>query len=274
MPFTPIGGDNIKIKTYKELNEELSAFNKGHIKLLIIEGESGIGKSFLSDKLIEEPLVFRGHTTPFRFVQKLYETPDCCVIIDDVLSFLKNKQNVGLMLQLCELNEVNDIYHDTTRTYKGSDFPSPYQSYHNIIVIINSLGEIKDPSLRAVLNRGVKIDFCPDRDEIYSQMGDLPDREIVKFMAEYRGISRRFDFRLYKIAKTRKEAGLSWEKFLISEMEIDKKLVLMKKLLIKYDTDKERVSHYKHSESDFYRTKRRLARLSNCQGIENVKEVA
>ena len=233
------------------------------MKLLIIEGISGIGKSFLADKYIEEPLVFRGHTTPFRFVQKLYEKNDCCVIIDDVLSFLKNKQNVGLMLQLCELNEVNDIYHDTTKSYKGESFPSPYKSYHNIIVIINTLGEIKDPSLRAVLNRGVKIDFCPNREEIYNQMSSLRDKEIVNFMADYKTIARRFDFRLYKIAKTRMNAGLSWEKFLISEMEIDPKLVLMKSILTTYTTDKERIAHYPHSESDYFRVKKRLARLSD-----------
>jgi len=260
----------MKIESYAELDREIKAFDMGGIKLMVILGRPGLGKSYIVNRIVKEKLTFKGHTTPFRFVQKLYENPDLPVVIDDVLGFLKNRANIGVMLQLCELNEENEIFHDTTRSYEGGIFPSPFKSYHEVVVILNSLGQVKDPALKAVLNRGIILEFAPTRDEVLNQLRSFGERQVVDYMAQFKDVALRFDFRLHFIAKKRKEYGLDWKKFLVNEMGMDEKLVKFKELMKEYKTDKERITHYPWSERDYYRVKRRAT--AKLTGFSENKE--
>jgi hypothetical protein len=246
------------ISTYEELEKELHAFEKGTIKLMIIEGPGATGKTHTAENIVSEPLItFKGHVTNWFFNYKMAKNGNSKVIIDDVPAFLYNKKNISTLLQICELREENKIYYDTTASYKGKEIPSPYTSKHRLLIIVNKLIDVQDAVLRAMLGRGITIRFNPSRKEIWAKMNSFAkDKEILGFLETFIDTANRFDLRLYKIAEIRKLAGLDWKKYLISEMEIDDKVSKYHELSNMSLSDTEKLKLWPYGRATYYRYKK------------------
>ena len=226
-------GVTMKITTYSDLAEWVGAFDTKALSLLIIKGSAGIGKTYTIEQALLQasPVVFKGHATPLSIYKKLSENPDAIVIFDDVDELLKNKTTVALLKQICEAKEQKTVYYSTTM----GDFEATFTSTNKVIMIFNDL-RVLGENMRAVMDRAVYIDFCPDKAEVLRQLKTFADDQDVLDFLEQNIDHINLTFRSYTKGVQLHRAGLDYQEYLRSEFEDDEMQRIIEEI-IDFPTD-------------------------------------
>jgi len=150
------------IKKYELLNESLKALSKSTIKLLILQGEQGCGKTYTTLKYLQENKLnyhyINNYATPLSFYQLLYENRKRDVIVFDDIQGIKDPKICSILKAACWESEGNKRvinYHSTSPILEKNELPSSFELEANIILIFND----KLNGFEPIIDRGFLIRF-------------------------------------------------------------------------------------------------------------------
>ena len=251
----------LEIKTYKELFDYIQAFREKKMNLMILVSRAGLGKTTIVEEALisEAPLILNSHITPLKFYENLFERtqeePDCLVIIDEAEMMFSNPKLKTMLKILCDTRKEKTIRYITSSPIL-KDIPQEFTTEAKVIMLINTLRPT-DEHIKAIMSRGHLLYFTPSDIEILNYLKTwAEDKEILDFLEKFAPFSRTLNLRTYVKAKESKDSGLDWQREVINELELDPRLLEIKRLLETYETDEERLKHWSNSRSGFYRFKK------------------
>jgi len=156
--------EKLNIK-YKLLKESLKAIKEGAIKLLILKGEAGFGKTYNSIAFAKENRInykyINTYATPLAFYKLLYENRSRDLIIFDDLQGINDPKIKSMFKAACWESD-NDKrvinYHSTSTILDKEGLPDSFDFNSKIILIFNK----ESPNFNTIINRGIVIDFSFD----------------------------------------------------------------------------------------------------------------
>ena len=133
---TPPG---LALKTYEDLSKYTRAFAQGHLNLMILTGNPGLGKSReLKAALGPDACVIEGSTTAFGMYLRLFEASDMPVLIDDVDSLHRDRDAVRLLKSLCQSDPVKTVsWNSDSRTLVKNNIPRHFSTTSKVAIIAN-----------------------------------------------------------------------------------------------------------------------------------------
>jgi len=260
----------MEINTYVKLETFIDRWISGTIDLLIVESSAGLGKTYtIKEKLKQkEHLAINSHTTPLSNYKNLFRNKDKLVWFDDVYFLLLNKLNLSILKQLCETSDVKKLsYHTTSELIE--DVPEEFTTTSKVCISCNAI-EGSNPHLKAVRDRGFHIKFIPTRKELLNKMQEvslnyplLEDKEkeevlniVESNIRNIKNLSLRTlvkGFQLYSFFRLKK---IDWKEDFLKELGLNDKMVSLNELMIKYDSDKDRLKFWSWSRQAFYNYKK------------------
>ena len=213
------------IKKYSQLKEYINAYRDGYISLLVCRSSGGLAKSHLLREALkgEDHQKFTGHSTPLSIYMTLMKNPDDLVVFDDVDSLIDNKSNVALLKQYCEIEEDKQIRYSTTARLKDEEIKPRYTSNNKVCLLCNDFKRI-GKNIKALLTRGIYIDFQPSNEEILSVLKanfKKLDLEIYDYLVKHSLEINDLNFRTYLKCVELKQAKINWKEYLQKENGLD-----------------------------------------------------
>lgn len=261
-------------------------FRNGNVDLLVIESNGGYGKSRLvQDVMRDTPYVkIVAHATPLSIYISGYNHLNKPIVFDDVDSLLMDDNNIALLKQFAETTNVKEVaWFSTSDILTNSSVPQRYETRSRVMIICNSFAELSK-KIQALKDRGFFIQFEPTNQEIISRIKEiingvypeipLEDKEKVLALLEqysnFSNISLRSFVKGVMLLKECKCRKIDWEEKLLSQLNINPKLILLGKLLSEFETEKERLEKWcqYYSERSYYDYKRLLLSKTNCRIAE------
>ena len=134
-----LGPQPLVVRTYEELGKYVRAYVEGHLGLMILTGNPGLGKSHgLKSALGTEACIIEGSTTAFGMYLRLYAAADMPVLIDDIDSLYSDRDAVRLMKCLCQTDTVKTIsWNSDARTLVKKNIPSQFQTTSKVAIVAN-----------------------------------------------------------------------------------------------------------------------------------------
>ncbi|MFA5396161.1 MAG: hypothetical protein WC346_09165 [Methanogenium sp.] len=164
------------VKKYELLKECVDALSSKVINLLILNGEAGFGKTFLTLNILEKNKVdfeyINTYSTPLAFYKFLYENKDKSILVFDDLHGISDPVTKSLFKSACgELPGGKRLvcYNSTSSILKEEEIPSEFELTSGIILIFND--DLK--GFEPVINRGINIKFnfsFQDKIKIFEEM--------------------------------------------------------------------------------------------------------
>lgn len=243
-------------------------FRDGNCDLLILESRGGYGKSTIVNAVMEETkhLKILSHVTPMKFFISGYLYRDCPIICDDTDSLVTNKENVAILKMLCETQKTKEIsWLTTSKILKANEIPNKYETKSRVMIICNSFN-ILNRNVSSLTDRGFHIRFVPSKSELLTKIKEIAvnykneadTEEIIKIIEKYARFCKLSLRSFVKGCFLYKQDKDNFRDRLLQELEISEKMILLDKLLLKYDNDQERLEHWNYSRATYYRTKQSL----------------
>ena len=247
----------LTVKTYDELRKYVVAFRRKHIGLLIIVSRAGLGKTSITEEEleVEAPLTFNSHITPLSFYQTLAERvgeeKDCLIVVDEAEMLFRDAKIKTMLKILCDTRKEKTVkYMSTTPLLKG--LPKEVATEAKVIMLINTLTP-NDEDIKAIMSRGHLIRFEPSDNEIINYLVNSKwanDKEIRDFIRGYASLSRSLSLRTYVKAVESKKSHLDWESEVITELELDPRLLTIRRLLKSIKNESDRVKEWEKQTGD------------------------
>lgn len=257
----------LTVKTYNELRKYIKAFSRKNIGLLIVVSRAGLGKTSITEEEleIEAPLIFNSHITPLSFYQILAERTeeekDCLIVVDEAEMLFRDAKIKTMLKILCDTRKEKVVkYMSTTPLLKG--LPKEIHTEAKIIMLINTLNP-SDEDIKAIMSRGHLIKFEPSDNEIMNYLMNSAwanDREIEGFIKGFSNLSRSLSLRTYVKAVESKKSCLDWEAEVINELELDPRLLVIKRIIKNHRNENDRIAEWERqtgsSRATYFRYKK------------------
>ncbi len=249
----------ITITTYSELADFVAAFGNDALNMLVVCSRGGLGKSEEARRVLDEDQIVSigGHVTPLKLYELLYENRDRKIVFDEIDGLLAATKHVGLLKQLCETRERKRItWASADRRAAEIDGGRGYfHTRSHVLMLCNSFIALS-ANVAALQTRATVIQFVPSSDEILDKIKTFAtDAEIIAFLDQFHQAIPDFSLRTYRLLEDLKRAGLDWQKYALDESDTPSKVKEIADLLVRFDTDIERIPHYTGSRRDFYNWK-------------------
>lgn len=249
----------IPITTYPELSDFVTAFAQGHFNTLVVCSQGGMGKTEEATRALDGITIVRiaGHLTPLRHYELLYKGMDQPVVFDEIDGVLANPKHVSLLKQLCETRELKRIMWASTDP-RAAEIDGGVGHFHtrsHVLILCNSFTAL-NANVAALETRATVVRFVPSPDEILAKIKTFAtDDEIVAFLSEFCRAIPKFSLRTYRHLENLKQAGLDWRRYALEETDVPPKVKEIADLLVRFDRDTDRISHYSASRRDYYNWK-------------------
>ena len=260
----------MRVHTYRKLEVFIDRWLSGMIDLLIIESKPGLGKSHLVREKLREikHMAVNSHSTPLSTYKNLYYNRGKLVWFDDVDHLLLNKTSLALLKQVCESSEVKKVSYFTTSDLIGN-VPQEFVTTSSVLVTCNALDN-NNIHLQAIKDRGFYIQFMPTKKEIIKKLQEVTmnyplleqkEKEQVLNLIEsnaqnIKNLTLRSLIKGFQLFRYYKFKGIDWREDLLKELGLNEKLVQINKLLIRHNSDIERLKEWKWSRQSFYTYKK------------------
>ena len=249
----------IKIETYEEHSQFVTAFGDGHLNMLVMCSHGGLGKSEEARRTLDlRDIVFiGGHVTPLTLYGLLYKGQHRQVVFDEIDGLLADPKNVSLLKQLCETRDTKKIMWASggKRAEEIDGGVGHFYTRSHVLMLCNSFDKL-NANVAALQTRAMVVRFVPSSGEIMAKIRTFADdAEIVAFLQQFHEALPDFSLRTYRVLEDLKRAGLDWRKYALDESSIPPKVVEIADLLVRFDNDVERVQHYSVSRRDYYNWK-------------------
>jgi hypothetical protein len=178
------------------------AFAGGHLNLLMIFGDAGIGKSrHVREAVGREACWIDGNASPFGIYMKAYEHLNEPIVLDDVDGLYRDRQGVRLLKTLCQ-SEVRKTL--SWQTDAGAldrrGIPREFETTSRVVIIANQWKSL-NADVAALEDRGHVIHFAPTPLEVHVQASRwFWDQEIFDFVAGHLHLMERHSLRTYVLA--------------------------------------------------------------------------
>jgi hypothetical protein len=211
----------LRLSTYRQLEDYLHAFAKGHFNLLILVGPGGLAKSrSVRAALGGAGCWIEGNATAFGMYVKLYQHRDEFVVIDDVDALYADRNGVRLLKCLCQTEEEKGVaWHSGARSLERQGIPREFTTRSRVVIIANDWKTL-DRNVAALQDRGHVLLFQPSAAEVHAQAGKwFDDAEIYDWFGANLYRVREPSMRHYVRARELKAAGMDWTEVLADATE-------------------------------------------------------
>ncbi len=208
--------DAIVVTTYQEFEAIVSAFSAGHINLLLIIGQHGLGKGrTVRGKLSGDVCWIQGNATAFGMYLKLYQYRDRFVVINDVDALHADRNGIRLLKSLCDTEPEKTLAWPTAaRDLIREGVPREFSTKSRVAIISNDW-HTPNRNVAAVEDRGHKVVFEPTAAEVHRKTGEwFTDTEVYNWIGDRLHLIATPSMRLYIRASELKNSGLDWKKLL------------------------------------------------------------
>lgn len=265
----------IKIETYEHLNFYVNMFKHGRQELLIIVSRAGLGKTCLVNEMLKDVEFARldSHITPYEFYQTCLENRNKPIVIDDVDALLHDSKMISLIKQVTETNPVKRLSWHSQANEKN-DLPSSFETTSKVIIIANTINSMAR-KVKPLLDRGYLLNFQPSLSEVFLKIEEIKDEipvglpleeknEVFEFFKVFGRLGKFVSIRSFKKGLEfylETDGKERWQDELISVMGVDKRYLILHRILLKFRTEKECIREWERqvekgdSRRSFYRYK-------------------
>lgn len=208
----------ITVKTYAEFRTFANAFAAKKIRLLIILGPPGTGKSRLLTHLVGADCCWiAGHAAPFGVYCLLYEYRDKPTVLDDADGFVRQREGGRLLKCLCQSDVVKIMsWISKNKAIESGDVPNTFET-QSVVAIIANEWRADNVDTAALEDRGQVVVFQPSAVEVHQYAATFFwDQEVFDFIGQHLHLIDQPSLRDYIAAWELKAAGLEWKRYVLS----------------------------------------------------------
>lgn len=200
----------LRIGSYDELEQYARAFGDGHLNLLILIGDPGLGKSQCVRRAVGAAACWiDGTASAFGVYLQAYQHRDRPIVMDDVDGLYRDRNGVRLLKALCQTDQQKVLSWHTDAPNRH-DVPKQFSTTSRVAVIANEWRSLT-ADVAALEDRGHIISFEPTVVEVHRQAAAwFWDQEVFDFIADHLHLLGRHSLRTYVLAWELKQAGLDW----------------------------------------------------------------
>jgi len=255
----------VRLTSYTQLDEFVTAFAEGHLNLLIVVGSAGTAKSHSVRQAVgEKGCWIEGNATAFGLYSKLYQNQNKLVVIDDVDSLYSDRAAVRLLKCLCQTEERKTIQWNSAA---AGSMPTEFQTTSRVVIIANEWKTLNE-NVTAVQDRGHFVFFDPNAQAVHEQVRTwFQDEEILGWFESYLHLMGQPSMRQYVRAAELKSAGLDWQTMIASGF-LPPKAVLVAKLKSdpRFQSEGDRVEEFRRlgagSRATYFNQAKKLRRAA------------
>ena len=208
----------LAITTYHELERYAHAFADGHLTLLVLCGEAGLGKSqYLRRALCGRGCWIDGNASAFGIYLQAHAHRNQPLVLDDVDGLYRDRQGIRLLKTLCQSDPIKTISWNTAAAArKDANIPRQFVTTSRVAIIANQWQALS-ADVAALEDRGHCLHFEPDALEVHRQAaGWYWDQEVFDFIGAHLHLTGQHSLRIYVLAWELKKAGLDWRQTVLS----------------------------------------------------------
>jgi hypothetical protein len=202
----------VRLTTYAELDRYVRAFANGHLNLLLILGDPGVGKTRQVRQTLDSPVCWiGGQATPFGIYLEAYRHRHRPIVFDDVDGLHANRNAIRLLKALCQSERRKTLCWLTEAAALDSRGVPRRFSTTSRVLLIGNRWQTLTADVAALEDRGHLVHFAPSAPEIHGQAARwFWDQEIFDLVADHLHLMERHSLRTYVHAAELKQAGLDW----------------------------------------------------------------
>ena len=206
----------VSITTYNALENYARAFAEGHLNLLMLCGDPGLGKSQCFRRALGSKVCWiDGNASAFGIYLQAHEHRHRPMVLDDVDGLYRDRQGIRLLKALCQTDKVKTVsWHTAAATPLG--IPRQFSTTSKVAIIANQWTSL-NPDMAALEDRGHCLHFAPSAGEVHRQAAAwFWDQEVFDFVAAHLAWTNQHSLRTYVLAWELKTAGLDWRQAVLS----------------------------------------------------------
>jgi hypothetical protein len=208
----------LRLTTYFELEKVVRAFARGHLRLLILIGGHGLGKSRIVRQALACPTCWlEGNLSVFGLYCQLWEHRNLPVVLDDVDGLYAQRDGVRLLKCLTQSEPIKRVsWHTDAPTLQRQGIPQEFQTSSRVAIIANEW-KMLNRNVAALQDRGHLLFFEPSPLEVHRQTATwFWDQEIFDFVQARLHWLEEMSMRYYLAAWEFKQADLDWRNLILS----------------------------------------------------------
>jgi len=175
------------IKHEEKLKEMFKLVKTGNIRLLIVNGSGGAGKTTTAENELPVAMVIKGHLTPLKLYIDLFNQKPTYLIIDDVDELFKSKIMTSLLKQLTDTGINKTLSYASTHA-KLNGIPRSFDAsfIKGIVIITNDdLDKTSISTLKALMTRGLTVTYEPCLKEVGRIASTFAKKETLKYFHDF-----------------------------------------------------------------------------------------
>jgi hypothetical protein len=225
-----IGPDalGIRLTTYAELEMFVTGFARGDLKLLILLGSHGLGKSqTLRRAMAGQVCWLEGNASAFGLYCQLWRHQNQAIVLDDLDGLYANRDGIRLLKSLTQTEPQKTVsWYTDAATLQREQIPQEFRTSSRVAIITNEWKTL-NRNVAALQDRGHLVIFEPTPEEVHTRTAAwFWDQEIYDFVGERLHLFAEASMRHYVAASELKQAGLDWRGLLLSRCLSGKALLV------------------------------------------------
>ena len=232
------------IRTYAELASFAQAFADGHLNMLFVFGDPGLGKSrSLRGAVQQSACWIDGTASAFGIYCQAYEHRNQALVLDDVDALYRDRDGIRLLKALGQTDRIKNVSWQTdAKSLERKGIPRQFTTTSRVAIIANQWKSLNVDVL-ALEDRGHIVSFEPTPVEVHRHAATwFWDQEVFDLIGAYLHFITRPSLRTYFLAYERKIAGLDWHDVVLGRCLSGAALVVAKlKADRSFPTEEDRV---------------------------------
>ena len=206
----------VAVATYSALEQYARAFADGHLNLLLLCGDPGLGKSQCFRRALNSQVCWiDGNASAFGIYLQAHEHRNQPIVLDDVDGLYRDRHGIRLLKTLCQTDPVKTVSWQTAVAMREG-IPRQFATTSRVAIIANHWTAL-NADVAALEDRGHCLHFAPSAGEVHRQAaGWFWDQEVFDFVAAHLHVTGQHSLRTYVLAWELKKAGLDWRQGVLS----------------------------------------------------------